>query len=744
MEVSVLGHGFQSLLPRRFPFPPPSSPSSSSSSTRGLIISRLFCYATSTFVNGEVAATQTQKRHSKSYLARQSAIREVQQSSDCRSALSRLEGVLKVQDLNAILRHFGTRKRWHDLSQIFDWMQQNGKISASSYSSYIKFLGESLNPMEALEIYSSIQDESIKSNVFVCNSVLGSLIRNGKFDGGFKLFHQMKQDGLTPDIITYSTLLAGCIKAKQSYPTSVELVQELRHNGLQMDSVIYGTILAICASNNKWEEAERYFNQMKDEGHPPNEFHYSSLLNAYSICGNYKKAEILVQDMKSAGLVPNKVILTTLLKAYVRGGLFEKSKELLAELEALGYAEDEMPYCLLMDALAKDGQINEAKLVFDELQKKCVRSDGYAYSIMISAFCRGRRFEEAKQLAKDFEATYDRYDLVMLNTMICAYCRAGEMESVMEMLKKMDELAISPDYKTFHILIKYFCKEKLYLLAHRTMVDMHNKGHQLEEELGKLKYFLRIEMAYSRQGIFVSQQKYVTDLLIETEKADCKPAATPMDSNQKLSEAREEPPVDKGMYQRLVGRLIYLTHTRLDIAYSVSVISQFMHDPREPHLQAAHRILHYLKGNLGKGILFKKNSTLTLEAYTDADYAGSIVDRRSTTGYCTFLGGNLITWRSKKQNVVARSSAEAEFRGVAQGMCELLWLKIILDDLRVKWEEPMKLYCDKKSAINITHNPIQHDRTKHIEIDRHFIRRSWKNDSYVCLMFLREVNWLMF
>lgn len=107
--------------------------------------------------------------------------------------------------------------------------------------------------------------------------------------------------------------------------------------------------------------------------------------------------------------------------------------------------------------------------------------DGYAYSIMISAFCRGRRFEEAKQLAKDFEATYDRYDLVMLNTMLCAYCRAGEMESVMEMLKKMDELAISPDYKTFHILIKYFCKEKLYLLAHRTMVDMHNKGHQLEE-----------------------------------------------------------------------------------------------------------------------------------------------------------------------------------------------------------------------------------------------------------------------
>ena len=91
-----------------------------------------------------------------------------------------------------------------------------------------------------------------------------------------------------------------------------------------------------------------------------------------------------------------------------------------------------------------------------------------------------------------------------------------------------------------------------------------------------------------------------------------------------------------------------------------------------------------MKGNPEKGILFKKNNTLALEAYTDADYAGSLVDQRSTTGYCTFLGGNLITWRSKKQNVVTRSSTESKFRVIAQGLCELLWLKIILDDLRIK------------------------------------------------------------
>ena len=168
------------------------------------------------------------------------------------------------------------------------------------------------------------------------------------------------------------------------------------------------------------------------------------------------------------------------------------------------------------------------------------------------------------------------------------------------------------------------------------------------KELGKLKYFRGIEVAYSTQGIFISQQNYVTDLLAKTRKIGCKPVSTPMDPNHKLGEAKEEPMVDKRMHQRLVGKLIYLAHTRPDIAYLVSVISQFMHDPREPHLQAAYRALHYLKANPGKGILFKKKDILTLEAYTDADYAGSIVDRISTTRYCTFLGGNLVTWRSKK------------------------------------------------------------------------------------------------
>jgi len=132
-------------------------------------------------------------------------------------------------------------------------------------------------------------------------------------------------------------------------------------------------------------------------------------------------------------------------------------------------------------------------------------------------------------------------------------------------------------------------------------------------------------------------------------------------------------PVDKSRYQRLVGRLMYLAHTRPDLAYALSIISQFMHNPGEQHMNALMRILRYLKVAPGKGILFTKNTDCqNIDTYTDADWAVSIDDRRSTSGYFTFVGGNLVTWRSKKQNVVARSSAEAEFRGMSLGICEAL------------------------------------------------------------------------
>ncbi|CAL8152108.1 unnamed protein product [Prunus armeniaca] len=137
-----------------------------------------------------------------------------------------------------------------------------------------------------------------------------------------------------------------------------------------------------------------------------------------------------------------------------------------------------------------------------------------------------------------------------------------------------------------------------------------------------------------------------------------------------------------------------------------------MHLPSVSHRNAVNRILRYLKSALGKGLIFSKNGDLQVVGYTDADWASSITDRRSTSGYFTFVGGNLVTWRSKKQNVVSRSSAEVEYRGMAHEVCELLWIRRLLTELGFKQEKPLELHCDSKSSINIAHIPVQHDRTK--------------------------------
>nr|CAD41085.2 OSJNBb0011N17.2 [Oryza sativa Japonica Group] len=241
------------------------------------------------------------------------------------------------------------------------------------------------------------------------------------------------------------------------------------------------------------------------------------------------------------------------------------------------------------------------------------------------------------------------------------------------------------------------------------------------KDLGQLKYFLGIEIARSPRGIVLSQRKYALDLLSDTGMLGCRPASTPVDQNHKLC-AESGNPVNKERYQRLVGRLIYLCHTRPDITYAVSMVSRYMHDPRSGHMDAVYRILRYLKGSPGKGLWFKKNGHLEVEGYCDADWASCPDDRRSTSGYCVFVGGNLVSWRSKKQPVVSRSTAEAEYRAMSVSLSELLWLRNLLSELMLPVDTPMKLWCDNKSAISIANNPVQHDRTKHVELDRFFIK----------------------
>ena len=198
---------------------------------------------------------------------------------------------------------------------------------------------------------------------------------------------------------------------------------------------------------------------------------------------------------------------------------------------------------------------------------------------------------------------------------------------------------------------------------------------------------------------------------------------------------------NKGQYQRMVGKLIYLSHTRPDIAYAVGVVSRFMHQPQIQHMAAIMRILRYLKGTSSRGILFRNNDHLDLLAYTGADWPGDRDDRRFTFGYFTLVGGNLVTWKIKKQKVIALSSAEAEFRGIAKGVTEVIWLKKLLSELGFPQKKACKLFCDNKAAISISENPVQHDRTKHVEIDRLFIKKKLEK-KIISISFVRSKDQL--
>ncbi|GKE77397.1 ribonuclease H-like domain-containing protein, partial [Tanacetum coccineum] len=254
------------------------------------------------------------------------------------------------------------------------------------------------------------------------------------------------------------------------------------------------------------------------------------------------------------------------------------------------------------------------------------------------------------------------------------------------------------------------------------------------KDLGKLKYFLGIEVVDTNKGVCLSQRKYCLDLLSEFGLLACKPSAIPLEQNISITNELTDSDLlidNITEYQKLIDKLIYLTHTRRDIAYSVHCLSQFMHKPLKSHLKIALKVLRYLKSALGKGIHVIKNNVTSLDVYVDADWAKCVVTRKSVTGFCVLLNGSLVSWKSKKQNTLSKSSAEAEYKAIASATSEIFWILKILQDLN--WEHFIlaKVFCDsqaaikiaaKIAAIKIAANPVFHERTKHLEIDLHFVR----------------------
>ncbi|KAL0545171.1 hypothetical protein IC582_020317 [Cucumis melo] len=206
------------------------------------------------------------------------------------------------------------------------------------------------------------------------------------------------------------------------------------------------------------------------------------------------------------------------------------------------------------------------------------------------------------------------------------------------------------------------------------------------KDLGNLNYFLGLEISSSPSGYYLSQANYASDLLSQSGITDSATFSTPLDPNVRLTSSDGVPLDDPTLYRQL-----------------------FMVAPRTIHFTVVLRILRYIKGTLGHGLQFSSQSSLVLSGFSDADWAGDPTDRRSTTGYCFYLGDALIFWRSKKQSVVSRSSTESEYCALAEATSELLWLRWLLTDMEAPQTSPSILHCDNRSAIQIAHNNVFHE-----------------------------------
>jgi hypothetical protein len=241
-------------------------------------------------------------------------------------------------------------------------------------------------------------------------------------------------------------------------------------------------------------------------------------------------------------------------------------------------------------------------------------------------------------------------------------------------------------------------------------------------DMGKMRYFLGIEVTQNEQGIFMCQEKYAKEILERFSMEKSNSVCSPIVTGSKLSKHDNGDEVDPTHFKQIVGSLMYLTATGPNLMFAMNLIARFMEHPAENHLMAAKRILRYIRGTLELGILYKRGSPTELIAYLDSDYGGDVDDRKSTPDYVFMLGSGAVSWSSRKQPIVTLSTTEAEFIAAAHCVCQGIWLKRILESIGLKQRRCLTVFCDNSSTIKLSKNPVLHGRSKHRDIIFHFLR----------------------
>ncbi|KAK6122090.1 hypothetical protein DH2020_044166 [Rehmannia glutinosa] len=259
--------------------------------------------------------------------------------------------------------------------------------------------------------------------------------------------------------------------------------------------------------------------------------------------------------------------------------------------------------------------------------------------------------------------------------------------------------------------------------------------------MGELTFFLGLQVKHLKDGTFISQTKYTRDLMNKFGMEEKSSVKIPMNTSIKMDMDADGKAVDQTRYRALIRLLLYLTASRPDITFAVSVCARFQSAPKESHMTVDKRILRYLKGCQEVGLWYSKEGGFKLVGYSDSNYAGCRVDKKNTSGTCQMIGNRLVSWFNKKQNSIATSTAEAKYIVEGSYCAQVLWMRQQLRDFDIKENETLTVYCDKMSAIDVSKNSVQHSSTKHIDSRNHFIR-DLVEKNIICIEYISTENQL--